>query len=533
MIYSFDGFQLDIRRQTLTRAGVEISVEPQVFDLLQYLVENHDRLITKQDIIDTIWQGRAISDAAVSSRISFARQALGDNGRDQHYIKTIHNKGLRFLAHPKRIESFADTQGTASADLHSHLIGATSTAAQTQKLKRKPTVIVMPFRARLDNEMEVFTAGALVDEISSLLTVMQSVDVIPRYAAGYLLPLDVDPIAKARDLGANYAVSGNVRRENEKLRVRASLTNLADFSQLWSQKFKGKMAEIFEIEDEVTTGVIGALGGKIAHFEAMRMSRQHPKDLQAWELARQALGAAFDWQPKTLAQSVKSCQAALELDPNYALARAYLGFFLAWQVAQGWTETKDDDKKMAIYHADYALSLTAMDGEVVSAVGETYRALGNPAKAIEIYEASKLKNPDVFNSWPVSLPIMGTAYAQMGKYDQARNFVAEFDKKFPTDEMGRIWSRISLGYIELLAGNYGYAEELHHNLISEFNSMCRIVSLMMLGRVEDAIINFVDIRAVNPKVSLEHYQSYFRLFHSDKNISRKYSDALIELQNRL
>jgi len=459
MIYSFDGFQLDIRRQTLTRAGVEISVEPQVFDLLQYLVENHDRLITKQDIIDTIWQGRAISDAAVSSRISFARQALGDNGRDQHYIKTIHNKGLRFLAHPKRIESFADAQGTASADPHSHLIGATSAAAQTPKLKRKPTVIVMPFRARLDNEMEVFTAGALVDEISSLLTVMQSVDVIPRYAAGYLLPLDVDPIAKA------------------------SLTNLADFSQLWSQKFKGKMAEIFEIEDEVTTGVIGALGGKIAHFEAMRMSRQHPKDLQAWELARQALGAAFDWQPKTLAQSVKSCQAALELDPNYALARAYLGFFLAWQVAQGWTETKDDDKKMAIYHADYALSLTAMDG--------------------------------------------------MGKYDQARNFVAEFDKKFPTDEMGRIWSRISLGYIELLAGNYGYAEELHHNLISEFNSMCRIVSLMMLGRVEDAIINFVDIRAVNPKVSLEHYQSYFRLFHSDKNISRKYSDALIELQDRL
>ena len=104
MIYGFEDFELDTRKHVLRRNDEEIKVEPQVFDLLTLLIKNHDRLVTKDEIIETIWHGRAISETAISSRISSARSALNDDGKQQRLIKTRHNKGLRFMAVPRTIE---------------------------------------------------------------------------------------------------------------------------------------------------------------------------------------------------------------------------------------------------------------------------------------------------------------------------------------------------------------------------------------------------------------------------------------------
>lgn len=518
MIYCFEDFELDAPKQVLRRDGVEIKIEPQVFDLLYLLVENHERLVTKDEIIEKIWGGRIISETAVSSRISSARNAVGDDGRQQRLIKTIHNKGLRFLEVPK-------LKGMTAEFALTH---ASSPLSQTN-----PSIIVMPFRTRPNDEMEMFTADALVDEISTLLTGLQGINVIPRYAAGFTLAPGVDPMENAAKIGANYVVTGSVRREGPKLRVRAVLTNMLDNKQEWSDKYDSDMEDIFAIEDEVAKGVVGALGGKIAHIEAIRASRQAPENLRAWELTRRALGVALNWTPEIMAESVKACRMALKLDPDYALAHSYLAYFLSWRVVQGWTEEPEVERKAAESHADRAMQLSRKDAEVLSAVGDTYRLLSGPQRAVQFYEERLSIDEDIFMPWPISLPIMGISYAQFGLIDRARELVAQFEDKFPNDDMGRVWSRVTLGYIELCELNYETVAELHVNPVSEYNAMCRVIALIKLGRNGEALREYNRQKAARASLSLDHYVQHFKTYHVDNKIGAELSNALAELRVKL
>src|SRR5258705_8542144 len=90
-------FEIDLSHQELRRLGEPVHIEPQVFDLIVHLVRNHDRIVSKDELIETIWNGRIISEAALSSRINGARRALGDNGTDQVFIRTLLKRGFRFV----------------------------------------------------------------------------------------------------------------------------------------------------------------------------------------------------------------------------------------------------------------------------------------------------------------------------------------------------------------------------------------------------------------------------------------------------
>ena len=103
MNFLFAEHELDPRRQELRRGGEAVHIEPQVFDLLSLLIRHHDRIVSKDEILDTIWGGRIVSEAALSSRINAARKAVGDNGNEQIFIRTFHKRGFRFVGEVKAI----------------------------------------------------------------------------------------------------------------------------------------------------------------------------------------------------------------------------------------------------------------------------------------------------------------------------------------------------------------------------------------------------------------------------------------------
>src|SRR5215467_4358520 len=108
LIYRFAQFEIDPSRHELRRVGESVHIEPQVFDLIVHLVRNRDRIVSKDELIDTIWNGRVISEAALSSRINGARRALGDTGNEQNFIKTLHKRGFRFVADVEEIDESTD-----------------------------------------------------------------------------------------------------------------------------------------------------------------------------------------------------------------------------------------------------------------------------------------------------------------------------------------------------------------------------------------------------------------------------------------
>src|ERR1044072_7945785 len=104
MQYRFAEFEIDLSQQELRRSGEAVHIEPQLFDLIVPLVRNHDRIVSKDELIETIWNGRIISEAALSSRINGARRALGDNGNDPASLRTLHNRGFRFVGGVEAVE---------------------------------------------------------------------------------------------------------------------------------------------------------------------------------------------------------------------------------------------------------------------------------------------------------------------------------------------------------------------------------------------------------------------------------------------
>ena len=149
MLFRFDNFALDTGRRELRGSAGPVHVEPQVFDLLLYFVQNRDRVISKDELVERIWKGRAISDAALNSRINAARRAIGDTGERQALIRTIPRRGFLFAAevtNDRGTAPQADTQATSSA--------------LNPALPDKPSIAVLPFQNLSDDpEQEYFADG--------------------------------------------------------------------------------------------------------------------------------------------------------------------------------------------------------------------------------------------------------------------------------------------------------------------------------------------------------------------------------------
>src|SRR5271169_1737021 len=165
MKFLFADHTLDIDRRELRRGSEPIAVEPQVFDLLVYLVENRDRVVSKDDLIATVWGGRIVSDSTLTSRINAARKAVGDSGEEQKLIRTIARKGLRFVG-----EVHTQPTGTEPADASGLPLDQVHERSRPAlPLPDRPAIAVLPFiNMSGDSEQEYFSDGISEDIITAL-----------------------------------------------------------------------------------------------------------------------------------------------------------------------------------------------------------------------------------------------------------------------------------------------------------------------------------------------------------------------------
>src|SRR5438874_10628423 len=219
MILSFGDYEIDVARRELRRAKSLVHVEPQVFDLLVYLVENRDRVVSKENLIASVWGGRIVSDSTLTSRINAARNAIGDSGQDKKLIRTIARKGLRFVG-AVRIRPNGDEPAKVS-DLPPDEIQEQLRMALP--LPDRPAIAVLPFTNMTgDPEQEYFSDGISEDIITDL-SKLSDLHVIARNSSFVFKGRAVSIPDVARTLGVRHVLEGGVRKAGNRIRVTAQL----------------------------------------------------------------------------------------------------------------------------------------------------------------------------------------------------------------------------------------------------------------------------------------------------------------------
>lgn len=282
--YRFGDFEIDIARQELQRGGQLVPVEPQVFDLLVYLVRNHNRVVSKTELIDAVWNGRIVSEAALSSRVSTARRAIGDTGAAQSLIRTHHKRGFRFVGTLSRP---AVKRHVASEP---HPLGAGAAhAGSVYRVSGDASIAVLPFQNVSGDPCAQLLADNLSEDIIAGLGRQQWCSVAARSASFSFKGVNIDMRVAARKLGVRYVLEGSTRRAAGRLRVTAQLVDAARRVHVWADHFDSVFSPATSRQDDISARVVDAVKSQVIMAEAARLRRQVPQSLGANDLVLQAL----------------------------------------------------------------------------------------------------------------------------------------------------------------------------------------------------------------------------------------------------
>jgi TolB-like protein len=328
--YLFEDYALDADRRELLRGTEAIAVEPQVFDLLHYLVRNRDRVVSKDDILGAVWNGRLVSESALSTRLKAERSVVGDNGEEQRLIKTFPRRGVRFVADVRMDQR----------------PGASDAVKPPGVPADRASIAVIPFaNLSSDPEQDYFTDG-IVEDIITALSRNRAFFVIARNSAFTYKGRSVDIKQVGRELGVRYVLEGSVRKAGGRVRVTGQLIEAAAGRHLWADRFDGDIADIFELQDQIVMRVVGAIAPQLEKAEIDRVKQAATGDLAAYDLYLRGLAHWNRWTKEDNAEALKLFYGAIDKDRDYSTAYGLAVSCHLLGHASGWV-ARVDEKEIA------------------------------------------------------------------------------------------------------------------------------------------------------------------------------------------
>ena len=356
MRWLFDEHVLDVERRELRRAGAVVAIEPQVFDVLVYLIRNRGRVVSKDDLLCSVWGGRIVSDSALANRINAVRTAVGDSGGDQKLIRTFPRKGFRFVG--------SVTEETAP--LASALPGVDATAKFP--LPEQPSLVVLPFADMSPERNEGHFADGITEDLITELARIRWLFVIARNSAFAYKDRAVDVKQISRELGVRYVLEGSVRRSGQRMRINAQLVDATSGVHQWAERYDRDAGEIFAVQDEITSSVAAAVEPHLLVAEGNRTAYLSQDELSAWQLVARAQSQYWRLTKEDFDASITSLTQALERSPDFAPAQALLAFDLGFAAHMGWVE-RGEWIPVARRHAERAIALDDRNPWGYSALG--------------------------------------------------------------------------------------------------------------------------------------------------------------------
>jgi TolB-like protein len=511
--FRFDEFVIDLGQQELRRSGEVVRIEPQVFELLVYLVRNASRIVSKEELIEAVWQGRVISEAALSSCVSAARRAIGDSGKDQRRIRTASKRGFRFVgslddAAPQTL--LADGAPSAQESPAAAVAGARpqpAPAAPALALPDKPSIAVLPFQNMSGDPEQEYFADGLTEDIITGLSRQRWFFVIARNSSFTFKGEAVDVRRVASQLGVRYVLEGSVRKVADRVRVTGQLIDAAHGIHLWADKYDRQMEDIFQLQDEITNRVIGSVLPQILAAEAARIRRKPPQSLDAWDLVMQALPHMWRVSADDQRRAQEFLRQAISLDDEYAHAHALMGWTYVSLFNLDARAPISEFTDKALDAGSKAVSLDNEEswGHLVLGLGHARRR--RPELAVSHLSKSIDLNPN----FALGYAGLGYALACGGEPERGLQSLEQAQRLSPRDPFLAIYAP-TVRYMALFAlGSYEEAiavcrstSALHPHHVGSWRLMT--VSLGLLGRIDEARQALAHTLSLQPDLSLNHVE---------------------------
>jgi TolB-like protein len=334
--FAFEGYVFDPGRRELTHGSEAIAVGPQVFDLLAYLLQNRTRVVSKDDLIDSVWDGRIVSESTLTSHINAVRKAIGDNGEEQRLVRTIARKGYRFVGEVRELDGSKEPDPTRDSTAQSAAQSAAHPATPALPLPDRPSVAVLPFVNLSGDPNQDYFVDGVVEDIIAAMCRMSDIFVIARNSSFTYKNRAVDVKQVGRELGVRYVVEGSLRKAADRVRITGQLVDATTGANIWSERFESKVDNIFDLQDQITTGVVGALEPHLERAEIERARHKPTESLDAYDYYLHGMWKFQQVSRIAIDEALPLFYEAIQRDPEFASAYAMAAWCHSWRKLSRW-----------------------------------------------------------------------------------------------------------------------------------------------------------------------------------------------------
>ncbi len=512
MRYRFEDFVLDPHRRELKRGSELVAVGPQVFDVLLHLVGNRAQVVSKDGLLDAVWKGRIVSESTLTSHINAARKAISDNGQDQRLIRTVARKGFRFVGdvtevHPAN-ESDPDPAVTAG-----------QAPDRMLALPDRPSIAVLPFLNLSGEPAQDYFVDGVVEDITAALARMKWLFVIARNSSFTYKGRAVDVKQAGRELGVRYILEGSLRKAATRVRITGQLVDAGTAENLWSERFEGNIDDIFALQDELTSSVVGAIVPQLERAEIERALRKHTEKLDAYDYYLRGMASFHLGNREGMAAALPLFRTAIDLDPDFASAYALAAACHFWSRFNGWADNSREINAEGARLARLAVELGPDDPVALARGGHALaNFVGDLDAAVAWIDRALVLNRNFAAAW-----FLGSFVRIMrGEHDVAIAQLAHGMRLSPLDpEMYRMQGGTALAH--LCAGRYdeaaAWAEKAIRGLPSFLIVVCILAaSRALAGQVDEAQHAMRSVRRLDPTLRVSRIKDWL-LFHRRENLA--------------
>ena len=429
-------------------------------------------------MLDAVWNGRIVSEAALSSRINAARKAVGDDGDRQSLIKTIHRRGFRFIG--KVVEattSFGEPAGAKPA---------VDVNERPATVSHRPSVALLPFR-NLSHEPDTdYFSYGLTEDVIRLLARNRWLDVLSRHSTVGFLGRDADPREIGAALGIRYLVQGTVTKRGDQVRITTDLVSAENGCHLWSESYDSALTHILNIQESMAQQIAAVIEPELARLEREAAVRRPPVTLGAWDCYQRGLYHLWGFTTPGLAEAEAMFRRAIELDPDFARAHGALAYVKLQCLIARCAHERPALLEDALRDGRVAVALDGQDCMNLCVVGRILCFMHQYEEAIAYLEQAIRTNP----SFAQAYFALGFTLIVSGRAGDGLPYLDRSVELSPYDpHLSSIYAIRALGHLalgELEAAEYSARKATRMPNVNRWPFLVLASLLGLMDRREDA-----------------------------------------------